>query len=136
VSSPKIRNYKIIDWVQRDREILEAVKKIIENMSGRKPERITLTIIGGKLGNSGLLLKNKDKLPLTMKFIGAKIETLQEFQLRKIEWAIDELERDNKPITKWNLIEKAGVKIRYIKDISENLSNILKEKGYDENLLL
>lgn len=135
-NSPNIRNYKLIDWEKRDKELLPVVKKIIENMKCGKPERISWTIIGGKLGNCGLLFKNKDKLPGVKRYIETNIETLQEFQLRKIRWAIDELERENKSITKWNLIEKSGVKIRYIKNIYGDIGQILKSKGYEENLML
>lgn len=135
-NSPNIRNYKLIDWEKRDKELLPEVKKIIENMKYGKPERISWTIIGGKLGDCGLFFKNKDKLPGVKEYIETNIETLQEFQLRKMIWAIDELERENKSITKWNLIEKSGVKIRYIKNIYGDISQILKIKGYDEKLML
>lgn len=135
-NSPNIRNYKFIDWEKRDKELLPEVKKIVENMKCGKPQRISWTIIGGKLGNCGLLFKNKDKLPLAKEYIEANMETLKEFQIRKIIWAIDELERENKSVTKWSLIEKSGVKARYIKSNYVDISQILKVNGYDEKLLL
>lgn len=134
-NSPKIRNYKYINWEETDKKLLQEVKKIIESIPNGKPIRITWTIIGGKLGNCGFLIKNKDKLPLTKEYIEPKIETLQEFQFRKIVWAINELVRENKVITKWNLIEMSGVKIKYIKNMYEGVKQLLCSKGYDENLL-
>lgn len=134
-NSPKIRSNKDINWSKRDEELLPKVKKIIEEMQEGKPERILWTTIGGKLGNCGIFIKSKEKLPLTKEYIEQQIETLQKFHIRKILWAIDELERENKSITKWKLLEKAGVKYRYINYIYVDISEALRNKGYDENLL-
>ena len=68
------------------------VKEVVREMKEGKPERITWTTIGSKLGISGWLSRRKDKLPLTTEYINSVVESLQEFQIRKIKWAVDELE--------------------------------------------
>src|SRR5690606_27007763 len=120
-----------VDWSKRDVELLPLVKEVVKEMKESKPERITWTTIGSKLGISGWLSKRKEKLPLTKAYIESELESLEEYHIRKIKWAIEELESQGKEITLWNLAETAGVKPRYMKVISKEIRNTLREKGYD-----
>ncbi|MEL5900001.1 TnsD family Tn7-like transposition protein, partial [Clostridium sporogenes] len=52
-----------VDWDKRDAELLPQVKEVVKEMREGKPERITWTTIGSKLGISGWLSKKKEKLP-------------------------------------------------------------------------
>jgi hypothetical protein len=54
---------------------------------------------------------------------------MEEFQIRKIRWAIEEMQRQGKEITLWNLTEMAGVKPQYMIRISGEMQKILKDKG-------
>ena len=117
-----------VDWAKRDAELLPKVKEVIKEMKEGKPERITWTTIGSKLGISGWLSKKKEKLPLTKAYIESVVESMEEFHIRKIKWAIEELERQGKQITLWNLAETAGVKPKYMKGISKKICKILRDK--------
>lgn len=135
-NAPAIKNYNLpIDWNQRDEELLPQVKEVVSKMQEGKPERIRWTTIGGKLGINGWFSKRKDKLPKVKAYLDSIEETLQDFHIRKIKWAIEELENEGLTITKWKLIEKSGVNVKYIADIRDRVSHVLKEKGYDEDLL-
>lgn len=118
-----------VDWESRDEELFPKVQNIVGGMISGEPERITWTTIGSKLGTSGWLSKYRDKLPKTKEYIERVEENLQEFHIRKIKWAIEVLEKENKQITYWSLLEKSGVKERYINIISEEITNILIDKG-------
>ena len=120
-----------VNWENRDAELLPKVKEVIKDMKEGKPEQITWTSVGSKLGISGWLSKKQDKLPLVKAYIEPQIETLEEYHVRKIKWGIEELERQGKEVTLWNLAETAGVKPRYMKVISEEINKMLKDKGYD-----
>lgn len=124
-----------VDWNKRDKELLSKVKEVVKEMQQGKPQRITWSTIGSRLGVNGWLLKRKDKLPLTREYIESVKESLQEFHIRKIKWAIDKLEKEDKEITYWNLVEVAGVKPRYLKFISKEIKDILIEKGYNCDFL-
>jgi len=126
---------KTDDWAKRDAELLLQVKEVEKGMKEDKPERITWTTIGSKLGISGWLSKKKEKLPLTKAYIESEVESIEEFHIRKIKWAIEELEMQGKEMTLWNLAETAGVKPRYMKSISKEIEDILLEKGYDFDIL-
>lgn len=120
-----------VDWDKRDAELLPKVKEVIKEMKEGKPERITWSTIGGKLGISGWLSKRKEKLPLTKAYIESELESLEEFHIRKIKWGIEELERQGKEMTLWNLAETAGVKPRYMEGIYKEIKQILNNRGYD-----
>lgn len=120
-----------VDWDKRDAELLPKVKEVIKEMKEGKPERITWSTIGDKLGISGWLSKRKEKLPLTKAYIDSELESLEEFHIRKIKRGIEELERQGKEITLWNLIETAGVNPKYMEAISEEVNKVLRDEGYD-----
>lgn len=121
----------LVDWGKRDKELLAKVKEVVKLMSQEgKPQRITWGTIGSKLGVSGWFSKNKDKLPHTKRYIDSVHESLEKYQIRKIIWAIKELEFHGTAITKWNIIETAGVKPKYLSNIAFEINDILKEKGY------
>lgn len=122
-----------VDWDKRDVELLPKVKEVIKEMKEGKPERITWSTIGGKLGISGWLSKRKEKLPLTKAYIDSELESLEEFHIRKIKWGIEELERQGKEITLWNIAETACVKPRYMEGIYKEIKQILNNRGYDCN---
>ncbi|AOY75362.1 TnsD family Tn7-like transposition protein [Clostridium formicaceticum] len=120
-----------VDWQQRDQELVIKVKQVVKEMQEGKPERITWTTVGSKLGVSGWMSKKKDKLPLTKQYIESVQESLQEFQVRKIKWGIKQLEKEDMEITLWNLVETAGVKPKYMNAIKTDIEKLLLEKGYE-----
>ncbi|MEL5898832.1 TnsD family Tn7-like transposition protein, partial [Clostridium sporogenes] len=119
----------------RDAELLPQVKEVVKEMREGKPERITWTTIGSKLGISGWLSKKKEKLPLVKAYIESQVESMEEFHIRKIKWAIDELEKQEKPMTLWNLAETAGVKPRYMESNNKGIQEILMSKGYSVDFI-
>lgn len=48
-----------------------------------KPERITISKIGKKIGRLSLLEKHLDKLPLTKDYLQKHIESVEDFQKKK-----------------------------------------------------
>ena len=124
-----------IDWIKRDRELLIQVKEIVQAMHTGRPEHVQWHSVGGRLGINGWFGKNRDRMPLVKEYLDNHIETLSEFHLRRIDWAIKELEFENEVITSNKLLEKAGVKPWYLDDICVDLKKLLKTKGYNINIL-
>ncbi|EYE88054.1 Tn7 transposition protein D [Fervidicella metallireducens AeB] len=120
---------KTVDWAKRDAELLPRVKEVVKEMKEGKPERITWTTIGSKLGISGWLSKKREKLPLIKVYIESEVESIEEFYIRKIKWAVEELEMQGKEITLWSLAETAGVKPRYMGRIYKEINQILDSRG-------
>jgi len=99
-----------IDWGTRDKEYLQLVQehtRLIKE-SDEKPERITIHLIGTKIKNSTILQKYLDKMPETKEYLMQKIESVEEFQVRRIKWAFENLAKDGL-VRRWELIEFAGL---------------------------
>lgn len=135
VYSPSIKMIRQSYWEAKDTELLPKVIAAVSDMYCGKPERILWTTVGGKLGIGGWFTKRKDKMPQVKAYLEKKVETLQEFQIRKLKWAIAELELEGETVTKWKLLEKAGVKPRYVEEINVEIQEILCDYGVDKYLL-
>jgi len=106
------RKEQLIDWSKRDEEILQEVKKVIKELEEtlEKPKRITLTLIGKLINRETLIGRHLSKLPKTKEFIENNLECLEQFQVRRIKWAIIELDNTNKIYSKWDVMNKAGLR--------------------------
>ena len=104
-----------VDWNQRDNEILSQIKGVVDKMlnSDGKPERITISSIGSKLGIRGLLEKHLDKLPKTKEYLDSVKETNHDFRLRRFRWAVKELEKEGEVLQLWKIMRRAGIREEY-----------------------
>lgn len=85
-----------------------------------KPIRITHASIAKRIGKLALLDKHKDKLPVTMAILSNHLETVDQFQIRRIRWAAEQM-HDEFPIKRWKLIRKAGIRPGYSSALSDAL---------------
>jgi len=117
-----------VDWDKRDKEILPKVKTVVEEMlnSTEKPERITISLIGNKLGIRGLLEKHLDKLPLTKQYLDSVEESRRDFQLRRIKWAVQKLEKEGQELKLWKILRRAGIRKEYIRELENEVLEIIK----------
>lgn len=124
------KSSNIVDWEKRDAELLPRVKAVVEEMKRGKPQRITWSTVGSRLGVSGWLSKRRDKMPMVKAYLESQIESLKEFQMRKIVWAVKKLDQEGKELTLWNVVETAGVKPRYMDTMEEiyNILNLIENK--------
>lgn len=115
--------YIRVDWDTRDLEISWEVelacKRLLED-SQTKPVRITVASIGKRTGRLSLLEKHKDRLPVTTAILTDYLETVDQFQIRRVQWAATQL-KDEFPIKRWKLIRKAGLRPGYSRTVSETL---------------
>lgn len=74
------------------------------------PVRITVAELERRVNLRGWLLKRRHRLPQTMAFLERVVETTDAFQLRRIHWAIIELERCGAQVKAWQVMRKAGLR--------------------------
>ena len=74
-----------------------------------KPVRITVGKIGTTIGCKALLEKHLDKLPQTKAYLESVTETVEDFQIRRIKWAIRELDLRGEEIKYWKVLRLAGL---------------------------
>lgn len=114
-------NYRVIektnikiDWVERDTNLLVNIENTILNFRSKIGIRISWSTIGGELGISGWLYRKKNMLPRCTSLIERNIESLEEYHLRVLRMAALELIADGVAIRKYTVLERAGVKSRYL----------------------
>ena len=105
------RKVNSVDWEKRDKEVLDRLKKAVEELksSEGKPVRVTMTKLGKMINSETLLQKHIDKLPRSKSFIEDEVESIEEFQKRRIEWAEKEIEKEDRVYSKWDILRKAGI---------------------------
>jgi hypothetical protein len=101
-----------VDWKQRDEEILERVKVAVAGIlaTDTKPQRITISSAGSKAGIRPLLEKHLDKFPKTKAYLEEYTESIKDFQIRRIKWAIQELQNEGQELKLWRIYRLAGIR--------------------------
>lgn len=115
-----------VDWDKRDVEILELVKALVDEIlnSNDKPERITISRVGKKIGKLSLLEKHLPKLPRTNEYLLQNTDSVRDFQIRRIKWAIGECERQGCDLQWWKVAKIAGIRDEWRKELQVEFENI------------
>ena len=128
-NSPKLQKPKAslnrIDWNARDKEILIRVKAAVEQLLKKeKPVRITVGKVGSTIGLKALLERHLDKLSHTSAYLESATETVEDFQIRRIEWAIALLEDRGEEVKEWKILRLAALR----KDLSDKVRMTLENE--------
>jgi len=115
-----------VNWKQRDEEILIKIKKLYpEFLEYKKPIRITESLIGSKLGIKPLLDRHLDLLPKTQEYLKKVTETIEQFQLRRVEWVYTQLQ-EQKKLKKWELVRMAGLRPNYSEIVDARIDQLIE----------
>lgn len=117
-----------VDWEKRDAEYLLSIKKEYKSLLETDyNQRITISVLGKRLGILSILEKKLDKLPLTKAYLEGTIESVQEFQIRKCKKAIQQMIIDNEEITIGKLRKMVKMRDRHYSLIEGEILNYLSE---------
>lgn len=99
-----------VDWAERDKQVLEKVKKAVSLLlKAEKPVKLTISSIGKTIVLRPLLEKHLSEMPLTKAYLESVTETVEDFQIRRIQWAIKQLDNYGEEILAWKVIRVAGL---------------------------
>jgi hypothetical protein len=90
------------DWTKEDERLIDEVITVVDNLKEQSPKmRITKNLIKSKLSTtSKYLLQNKPhKLVKTLKVLEEQIESVEEYQIRKLDYAIGLLKKNHNTVT-------------------------------------
>ena len=106
--SPKPR----VDWDTRDQQMEVLVQKAVRELLGipGKPVPINVSRIGKHISKLALLERHLDKMPRTKALLEQVLETDAEYQTRRIDWAVKELEAEGIELKWWRVVRKAGIR--------------------------
>jgi hypothetical protein len=115
ISPPSLitdKGHTRVNWKRRDLELREKVQQCLFEFNRteyQKPIRITLSEIGRRTGEQGILAHCLDKLPQTKTLIEDNLEKIEQFQIRRIRWAAGIIKADEGRVPKWKLKRVAGI---------------------------
>ncbi|WP_083517306.1 TnsD family Tn7-like transposition protein [Alicyclobacillus shizuokensis] len=114
-----------VDWRRRDEEILSLVQTEVTRIltSDGKPERISISRIGKRIGCLSLLEKHLSKMPQTKSYLESVRETVEDFQIRRIKWAMQEIEFEGQDLQWWRIVRKAGIRGEVVYRLRERFDN-------------
>jgi len=119
-----------VDWHERDQQILAQVQDAVRSLlKADIPEKISISRVGKTIGLLALLEKHLDQMPLTKAYLESVVETVEEFQMRRIKWAIKLLDECGEEIMRWKVVRVAALR----EDCSQRVSAFLEselEKAY------
>lgn len=128
---PKSRKQKKKDYTQEDIETLPKVKDAIAVLlgkNGERPRRISVYRIGRMLE---IPEKRISKFNKCMKLITLHQETVQEYWIREIRWAVDKIEEQGNRIS-WTQFERlTHMRKSYIIECFDLLDTITQKKIQD-----
>lgn len=91
------------DWEDMDRQMLPLVKKAISELHGSgeiRPQKISFCAVSKKLNIPNHRLY---KLERCKKEIERHIESREQYRARKVIWAVNALQREEKPLVCWRI---------------------------------
>ena len=133
-NSPELKSTAYINqrvnWERRDEEIYENAKDVVNVMlSASKPVRITVSSVGSRLGIRPLLEKHLSKLPKTRRYLEEQTESIKDFQMRRIKWALQELQKDGQYLSLWRVYRKAGIRELFQNELQEETIKLIIDKN-------
>lgn len=63
-------------------------------------------------------------MPLTKAYFESVTETVEEFQIRRIKWAIKRLDDRGEEIMTWKVLRLAGLREKYTEQVDQILENL------------
>ena len=108
ISGPRMKEYERLD-----QELLPKVKSLVDGILKKngKPEKVSVTKIQRTLG---LPQKCFNKLPKCRAYIEKHAETQEEFWTRKVQWAIDEIEKAGGTVTLSQIMKRTNMRRKEI----------------------
>src|SRR5699024_8764306 len=117
-------------------EYYSKIKRLYEELIMLdKPVRITISVIGKRLGILSNLEKHLDKLPQTKKLLTDVTETTQQFQIRRCCTIINQMLREREPVSLCKVQRIGAVKSHHFYEIIPYMNNYINIKLKYENYI-
>ena len=126
----------MINWTKRDNETLQIIQRYIRKSheSNEKPIRITVSFIGKKFGILDWIKSNPEKMPITVAFLKKHIESIEDFQIRRIYWSSKKIYSEGRILKERELKRTAGLTVFSTK-VRKVIQEILENYNMPEVLL-
>lgn len=92
---------KKVNWVERDKNLSYRIGEAVERIKLKSgfPVKITTNLIIRELEEVDWLFRIKSRMPLTTSELKLLSESCLEFQMRKVQYVLNQIKSENKPTT-------------------------------------
>ncbi len=126
-------NKPLLDWRAIDLEMAQTLRhRAAQLRTFIPPQQITRLALERALGQPGWLEKRMRKLTRCAAVLSEVVESVEEFQCRRVIWAAEELLKQEFPIQVWRLRRLAGLPDQ----CTVNVETLLMEVAGNSQLLL
>ena len=109
-----------VDWQARDAQILAQVQEAVQGMlAAEKPIRITVSKVAKAIGQLALIEQHLDQMPLTKVYLDSVVESIEDYQIRRVLWAVALLDRQGEDVGLWKVVRIAGLSPSGVESIKE-----------------
>ncbi|MFV2048494.1 TnsD family Tn7-like transposition protein [Metabacillus sp. YM-086] len=132
--SPEVKQERV-NWEERDEKLLAEIKKVINawDHQNEKPKRITLRAVGCKINELSLLENCKDKIPRTIEYIQSVEEKIEDFQIRRIQWVVEQLIPNGEEVLEWKIYRQAGLRPNASFKVKRFISTCVNNTDYEHS---
>lgn len=124
-----------INWKERDAELVLLVAGAVSNMlNADVPVRISSAAVGRQINRRNLIDKHLNKLPRTKDLLKSHIETTEQFQIRRLEWAFEKIMEEEDRVLGWRLLKRVGIPDQISEIVLTKLKDLLR--GEDDLFIL
>lgn len=112
--------------MERDKQVLAQVQAAVQLLlTADKPIRITVSRIAKSIDLLALFEQHLNRMPLTKAYLESVTETIEDFQIRRIQWAIKHLDERQEEVKAWKVIRIAGLKENFSDRVRAALESTL-----------
>lgn len=107
------------DWENIDNVWFSKLSNLIPQVLREDPPvRVSVAELERRVNRRGWILKRQHRMPKTMTLLKQTIEKTEDFQFRRIQWAIAELELCGGQVKAWQVMRKCGLRTNCLERIS------------------
>ncbi|MFK9092084.1 TnsD family Tn7-like transposition protein [Bacillus salipaludis] len=105
---PKEESADTVDWEKRDEECLELAKEAVKRILTKEGKQVRVTPLSIRRTIGAGRWFEKKKLVKTHKYLEEVSENINNFRIRKIKWAINEMIQNGLSLTLYKIQRYAG----------------------------
>jgi len=116
-----------VDWQARDEQILTQMQEAVQELlATEKPIRITVSRVAKAIGQLALIEQHLDQMPQTKAYLESVTESIEDYQIRRVQWAAEVLYQRGEQVDRWKVVRMAGLR----PDYSEKVRKIIEKEIY------
>ncbi|MBL1179326.1 TnsD family transposase [Pantanalinema sp. GBBB05] len=115
-----------VDWQARDEQILAQVQEAMQELlAAEKPIRITVSRVAKAIVQLALIEQHLDQMPQTKAYLESVIEGIEDYQIRRVQWAAETLDRRGERVESWKVVRLAGLRPDYSEKVEQEIGRLM-----------